>query len=89
MLVVFFLKASVPTSNIKRLTNKAVKTEDATPMAKLTAKPWIVPVPNWLKNMAAMKVVMLESIIAQKAPSQPASMAAPRLFPRRNSSLMR
>ena len=46
MLTVFLRNTSVLKSNMRCDTNKAVNTEETTPIAKLTAKPWIAPLPS-------------------------------------------
>ena len=46
MLTFVDFKTSVSKSNIKRDTNNAVNTEETTPIARLTANPWIEPLPS-------------------------------------------
>ena len=46
MLMFFFLITSVLKSNMSLETKRAVNTEEQTPIASDTAKPWIEPVPS-------------------------------------------
>jgi hypothetical protein len=58
------------------------------PKVRVTAKPLIGPVPNLNKTAAAIKVVILASIIVLIALVKPDSVAALRVFPFFNSSLI-
>ena len=76
-------------SKISRDTTRAVNIEDRMPTDKVTAKPWIGPLPICDRTTAAMKVVMLASSTARNALAKPARTAAAGDLPARNSSLMR
>src|SRR3989338_4430955 len=54
-------------SKIARVTTMAVKKLVIRPMDNVTAKPLMGPEPNWNKISAAIKVVKLESKMAEKA----------------------
>ena len=62
-------------SNSQRLTKTAVNMEASRPIDRVTAKPWIGPVPNWNRKSAAIRVVRLASMIDDSALSKPASIA--------------
>jgi hypothetical protein len=66
-----------------------VKTDVKIPSTRTTAKPRIAPAPNDHNTTPAIKAVKFESVIADKARSNPAAMAARGVTPLRNSSRMR
>ncbi len=75
--------------NNKRVTVMAVNILTNIPKHKVTANPRIDPVPNQNNTTVAIKVLTFESIIVEKALSNPPSIAAFKLCPRRRSSSIR
>ena len=67
----------------------AVNMDVRMPSDSTMANPLMAPVPNTNSTTPAMKVVTLESAMAEKAFSKPALMAACGDTPLRNSSRMR
>src|SRR6056297_198124 len=85
----FAFNCSTPKSNTSRDTNSAVNIELTIPTARVLAKPCTGPDPNCESTRAAINVVILASIIVQKALRKPAFTDASGVFPRRYSSLIR
>ena len=59
--------------------NTDVTMEMQTLMKRVTAKPWIEPEPRYQRTAAAIIVVMLESITAERAFEKPALTAFHRM----------
>ena len=71
------------------LTARAVNTERTTPIASVIANPLIVPVPNIPSTRAAISVVTLPSMIADRALWKPPFTACFTDLPSASSSLIR
>src|SRR5919202_868973 len=76
-------------TTMSRVTVKAVNTVVTMPMASVTAKPWIGPVPDKNRITAAIIWVLCVSRMVAKARAKPASSEAIMVFPVRFSSRMR